>query len=156
MPDIIEQIEIDRDVDYVFELAQDYDLRLDWDPFLKDMSFISDDKSLSRGLVVWVKAHNNMEMTVEYMNYNPPNHVSMRMVDGPFLFNNFSGLWKFNQTRVNHSQVVFKYSFSLKWIFYPFTFLVRFILARDMRKRLTALKKAAESGEYDLNITSNN
>jgi len=39
VPVVDAKIEIEAAVADVFDLAQDYDLRLRWDPFLRDMKF---------------------------------------------------------------------------------------------------------------------
>ena len=149
MVDVIEQIIVNKSRDLVFLLAQDYDLRLDWDPFLKDISFVSENNDLARGLQVWVKAHNNMEMTVEYTNYKYPEHVSMKMINGPFIFKKFSGLWQFDEIDDQTTCVLFKYSITPILILKPGSLIIKWILSRDMRKRLKALKESIESGEFD-------
>jgi len=145
MPTIIQEMIILKSRDEVYALAQDYNLRLDWDPFLRDIRFVSQSKELARGLQVWVKAHNRMEMTVEYVNYSPPAHVAMKMIDGPFIFSHFSGTWLFDEVDRTTTRVIFKYKFTPIFLFYPVQFIIRWFLNRDMKQRLIALKQYAET-----------
>ena len=149
---IREEISINKSRALVFNLAQDYDLRLQWDPFLRNIKFLSDSIEFARGLKVWVKAHNGMEMTVEYLNYKIPEHVSMKMIDGPRMFSHFSGTWKFEELEENLTSVIFIYKFKLQFFLIPGSFIVKWILKNDMNKRLIALKLNSESGKFDTKL----
>lgn len=136
--------------DELFALAQDYALRLEWDPFLRDMKFRDGATQAAVGVHVWVRAHNALTMEVEYTTLKVPEVVAMRMIRGPFFFRQFAGTWRFEEVDSGVVQVTFRYSFTTRWPFARPLFdpLIRLIFRRDIRGRLRGLKHGAE--ETDL------
>lgn len=147
MPTIQAEIEIEAPQGPLFALAQDYGLRLEWDPFLREMKFRDGAREAAVGVRVWVRAHNGMTMEVEYITLRPPDQVAMRMIDGPELFGQFSGAWLFKPVTPTRTRVVFRYNFTtrpriLARVMAP---IVGGVLRRDMEGRLAGLKQAAEA-----------
>jgi ribosome-associated toxin RatA of RatAB toxin-antitoxin module len=147
MPTIKAEIEIEAPQGPLFALAQDYGLRLEWDPFLREMKFKGGAREAAVGVRVWVRAHNGMTMEVEYITLKPPDQVAMRMVDGPKMFRQFSGAWLFKPVTPTRTRVIFRYNFATRptivaWAMAP---IVGKVLLRDMEGRLAGLKKAAET-----------
>jgi ribosome-associated toxin RatA of RatAB toxin-antitoxin module len=141
---------IEAPQDELFALAQDYALRLEWDPFLRDMKFRDGATEAAVGVRVWVRAHNALTMEVEYTTLKAPEVVAMRMTRGPFFFEQFAGTWRFKAVDNGAVQVTFRYSFTTRWsiarpLFDP---VIRLIFRRDIRGRLRGLKHGAE--ETDL------
>lgn len=95
MPVVEREIQIDVPRDAVFALTQDYYLRLEWDPFLRDLRFLDGATAPAPGVRVWVRARTGLQMQVEYVTVDPPERVAVRMVDGPFFFQTFAGTWLF-------------------------------------------------------------
>jgi ribosome-associated toxin RatA of RatAB toxin-antitoxin module len=127
-------------------LAQDYALRLEWDPFLREMKFLDGATEAAAGLRVWVRAWNRLTMTVEYVTVNSPYVVAMKMLRGPWLFEQFAGSWRFEKRAEKATTVIFRYAFTtrcrwLRWFVDP---LVRWIVGRDVRARLRGLKDGVE------------
>jgi hypothetical protein len=83
MPTIETSIDVEAPVAVVFDLAQDYRLRLAWDPFLRELRV--------DGNRAWVKARNGMSMTVEYVAFDRPHRVAVKMVSPSRLFERFAG-----------------------------------------------------------------
>src|SRR5579872_6013221 len=79
----------------LFALAQDYALRLQWDPFLREMKFLDGATEAAAGVRVWVRAWNGLTMEVEYVTVKPPHVVAMKMRRGPWIFERFVGSWRF-------------------------------------------------------------
>ena len=146
MPIVESKIEIGRSPSDVFQLAQDYDLRLEWDPFLRDMKFLNGASRAEVGVEVWVKAKNGFEMTVEYISLVEPHTVSMKMLRGPFFFKHFAGTWKFRELSTERTEVVFRYNFETRpGIIRPvLSPIIRRVFNRDIRLRLQGLKTSAE------------
>jgi len=147
MPTIQASIEIDAPQDELFALAQDYDLRLEWDPFLREMRFRDSAVEAAVGVRVWVKAWNGLTMEVEYITLKPPEQVAMTMVAGPPIFSRFSGAWLFKAMSPRRTKVVFRYHYAsrpriLGAILDP---VLSRVLTRDMEKRLEGLKASAET-----------
>ncbi|MCY1072789.1 SRPBCC family protein [Nannocystis sp. RBIL2] len=147
MPTIAADLEIAAPHAELFALAQDYELRLRWDPFLREMKFRGGAGEAAVGVRVWVRARNGLAMEVEYITVNPPEQVAMKMTEGPWLFRQFSGAWLFRPLAADRTRVVFRYNFATRPrltapVVEP---IVARVLTRDMRLRLEGLKRSAET-----------
>ena len=147
MPTIAAELEIAAPQAELFALAQDYELRLRWDPFLKSMKFRDGATEAAVGVRVWVRARNGLAMEVEYITVHPPDQVAMKMTAGPWLFRQFSGAWLFKPLAEDRTRVVFRYNFTTRPrlaapVVEP---IVARVLTRDMRLRLEGLKRSAET-----------
>ena len=130
----------------LFALSQDYALRKEWDPFVRELKFRGGATEAAVGVRVWVRAWTGLTMEVEYVSVNPPDAVAMKMLRGPFFFEKFAGTWLFRPAPGGLTQVIFRYSFAtrwpwLRWVIDP---PVRAVFRRDIRARLHGLKRAAE------------
>jgi ribosome-associated toxin RatA of RatAB toxin-antitoxin module len=148
MPTIHSTTEISAPPDPLFRLSQHYGLRLDWDPFIRELRFLDGATEAAVGVQVWVRAKNGLSMTVRYITVNRPTHVAMTLVTGSLLFSRFSGAWKFRELEGGRgTEVVFSYNFEtrprlLRWAMTP---IARRVLQRDMDERLAALKRSVET-----------
>jgi ribosome-associated toxin RatA of RatAB toxin-antitoxin module len=144
MPIVEATIEVDAPDDVVFDMAQDYRLRLTWDPFLRALRFEDGASAPAVGVRTWVRAKNGFAMTVEYLTVDRPRRVAVRMVSRSALFERFAGTWLFEQRTPGRTHVVFRYGFETRWrVLRPL--LDRAIVwrfSRDLRDRLSALKRA--------------
>lgn len=132
----------------LFALAQDYALRLDWDPFLREMRFLDGASEAGVGVRVWVRAKNGLTMTVRYLTVNAPSQVAMTMTEGPWMFRKFSGSWGFKEITPTRTLVTFRYHFELRSALVPFVGdpIVSRVLSRDMAARLEGLDRGARTG----------
>jgi ribosome-associated toxin RatA of RatAB toxin-antitoxin module len=130
----------------LFDLAQDYALRLEWDPFLREMRFLEGATVAAVGVKVWVRAWTGLTMTVEYVSLDRPRVVAMRMLQGPWFFRVFAGVWRFTEQEDGETEVVFRYSFEMRWRWLDWLLgpVVRQVFRRDIRARLHGLKRGAE------------
>lgn len=146
MPIVESSADIRASREALFALTQDYYVRLEWDPFLRDLHFLDGATGPAPGVKVWVQAHNRLAMTVEYITVKPPERVAVKLVRGPFFFESFAGSWIFETVDEEHTRVTFRYSFRTKWkVLRPL--LDRAIhraFTRDIAARTRALKHAAE------------
>ena len=145
MPNVDASIEIAAADHVVFDLAQHYGLRLDWDPFVREIRFQDGATQVAVGVRVWVKAKNGLTMTAEYVTVDRPRRVAVKMVSRSALFQRFAGTWLFESRGPEHTHVLFRYGFETRW---PLrTILNRVIATRfteDIRQRLEGLKRGAE------------
>jgi ribosome-associated toxin RatA of RatAB toxin-antitoxin module len=146
MPVVEEALLIRSPQQPLFDLAQDYRLRLKWDPFLRDLRFLDGAREAAVGVRVWVKAWTGLTMVVEYVVLNRPEVVAMKMVEGPVLLRQFAGSWRFQPRPGSSTEVIFRYVFEtrwprLRWLFDP---VVGWVFGRDIRKRLRGLQRGAE------------
>lgn len=131
----------------LFALAQDYALRLEWDPFLAAMKFEGGATEAAVGVGVWVKAKSGLTMDVEYTSLHAPDSVATKMTRGPWFFNSFAGAWRFKAIGAQLTRVTFRYSFTVQPAALSFLIepLVRRIFQHDIIKRLEGLKRSAET-----------
>ena len=136
-----------------FQISHDYNARSKWDSFIKDTEILEKDESGPKR--VWVKDTRGLEMIVDYTSYKPPKTAAMKMVSGPFFFSNFGGAWVFKKVSDESTEAIFSYSFSLKkWLLPSFSsFVVKFILRREIAKRLNNFKLYCEKS-FILNLES--
>jgi len=145
MPHVTVETLVAAAAEDVFAVSQDYDARLEWDPFLRDLRFVNG-SGPGIGRRVWVKARSGIEMTAEYVVYRSPELVGVKMIDGPAIFRTFGATWRFTPEGASRSRITFQYSFTLKrWTLPPISHrIAEWIFRRDMRKRIEALRRYAE------------
>jgi hypothetical protein len=142
----VDSIEIAADPAPLFRLSQDYDRRLDWDPFLKSAELTDGAREAGVGVRALCVDRNGTAMETEYISFNPPNTVAVKMTRGPWFLESFAGSWRFEAIAPARTRVSFIYSFRarpgwLAWLLRP---ICGHIFARDTRRRLVALKEAVE------------
>lgn len=93
----------------LFDLTQDYSVRLRWDPFPQSYRFLAPATGPEVGAVVIVRARNGRAMTVRYVSYNRPRAAAIDMVDGPWFISAFAGAWSFKRVSERETRVSFKY-----------------------------------------------
>jgi ribosome-associated toxin RatA of RatAB toxin-antitoxin module len=134
-------------IDDAFDLSQSYGLRLEWDPFIKSQRLLDGATVGGKGVQTLTLSRHGLRMVSEYLTFRRPESVAMKMVEGPMMFRLFSGSWQFKRIDDAKTTVVFKYHFTcrptwLHWIMHP---VGRWFLGREIRRRLLAFKKAAET-----------
>jgi ribosome-associated toxin RatA of RatAB toxin-antitoxin module len=148
VPIVESSISIDAPREEIFALAQDYYLRLKWDPFLREMRFLDGASEAAIGVHVAVRARNGLTMEVRYITLDEPETVAVAMTKGPFFFESFAGSWRFKAIEAGRTEVIFRYGFTTRWralrpLFDP---IIRRVFTRDIRKRLEGLKRAIDRG----------
>lgn len=77
--------------------------------------------------------------------YNRPKVTAIKMTKGPFIFKSFLGSWIFKEASINKTEVLFLYSYSLR---FPFNLLANRIknnLQKNVQQRLIDLKDNIEN-----------
>lgn len=146
MPIVEDSIRIDAPAWGLFALSQDYSLRREWDPFVRDMRFLDGAEEAAAGVRVRVRAWTGLTMEVRFVSFRPPTLVAMTMVRGPYVFRKFSGAWRFRPEPGGATEVTFRYAFSTRWralrpLIDP---VIARVFRRDVRARLRGLKHGAE------------
>jgi len=140
-----ETILIDQKQERVFDFTQDYNKRLKWDTFLKKADLMDGAKIANKGVKAYCVAKNGLGMVTEYVTYNRPKVTAIKMTNGPFMFKSFLGSWTFREISDDQTEVIFLYSFSLR---FPFSLLTKFIknnLQTNVKQRLIDLKNNIEN-----------
>lgn len=127
-----------------FDYTQDYNYRLRWDTFLKRAELMDGATRAGRGVKAYCVARNGLGMETEYVSFNRPKATAIKMTKGPYLFQSFLGSWTFKQLGKAQTEVIFLYSFKLRFPFRLFTPFIKKNLQANVRQRLTDLKTNIE------------
>ena len=141
----IERTKIKCSPEFVFDYTQDYDKRLDWDTFLKKADLIEGAKTAGKGVKAYCVAKNGLGMVTEYVSFNRPRATAIKMTKGPFMFKSFLGSWTYKKVQPDLTEVIFLYSFQLKFPFSLATDLIKRNLQSNVRQRLEDLKNSIEA-----------
>jgi len=139
-----ERIEIKCSPEYAFDYTQDYTRRLTWDTFLKKADLMDGAISAGKGVKAYCVAKNGLGMVTEYVSFNRPSATAIKMSKGPFIFRTFFGSWTFKEKESQLTEVIFLYSFNLRFPFSLFTKLIEWNIQANVRQRLIDLKSNIE------------
>ena len=130
----------------LFRLSQDYNRRLEWDPFLRSAKLLGGAAEPGVGVRALCVDRNGTAMETEYVSFNPPRAVAVKMTRGPWFLDSFAGSWRFEEINAEQTRVGFCYSLSARprWMSWLLNPILRRVFARDTRRRLVALKEAVE------------
>lgn len=131
----------------LFERTQDYEHRLEWDPFLKSAELLNGATTSGVGVRAWCVAHNGMGMETEYVSFQPPRTCAVKMTRGPWPIRTFAGSWRFEEVQPGQTKVSFHYSLTAgpRWLSRLLTPIVGWHFSRQMQKRLVALACSYDS-----------
>jgi hypothetical protein len=120
--------------------------RLRWDPFIRSQHFLAGASEPAKGVRTVTRHRAGLRMISEYVSYNPPTNVGMKMVDGPWFFATMAGGWRFtavSEGDVGHAgppatRAVWRYSFRCRpaWLAPLAERVGSWLLARDVRRRI--------------------
>jgi hypothetical protein len=118
---------------------------MNWDPFPESYKLLNKDV-VEEGVHVEIKAKNGLSMVVEYVSFNRPKVVAIKVIKGPWFIKRFAGSWSFDKESENISTVKSKYNISgnPEWASAIITPVIQYVFGRSAKKRLVALKKYAE------------
>lgn len=139
-----ESIIINSIPEIVFDYTQDYNKRLSWDTFLIQAELIEGATNAGKGVKAYCVAKNGIGMVTEYVSFNRPRVTAIKMTSGPYMFKSFLGSWTFKQTENNTTEVIFLYSFQLRFPFNLASFFIKKILQSNVKQRLIDLKNCIE------------
>ena len=139
-----ENIIINCSPEDAFDYTQDYGYRLEWDTFLKRAELIDGATKADKGIKAYCVAKNGFGMITEYVSFNRPKATAIKMVKGPLMFKAFLGSWTFKDIGRSQTEVIFLYSFKLRFPLNLVTQLSRNIFKSNVRQRLIDLKTNIE------------
>jgi ribosome-associated toxin RatA of RatAB toxin-antitoxin module len=140
----LEKIIINCSPAIAFDYTQDYENRLKWDTFLKRAELIGGATKADKGVKAYCVAKNGLGMVTEYVSYNRPKATAIKMTKGPFMFKTFLGSWTFKEIDTLKTEIIFLYSFKLRFPFNLATGVIKRVLRLNVRRRLTDLKRNIE------------
>jgi ribosome-associated toxin RatA of RatAB toxin-antitoxin module len=130
-----------------FNYTQDYRNRLKWDTFLKRAELMDGAKQADKGVKAYCVAQNGLGMVTEYVSFNRPKATAIKMTKGPYMFKSFLGSWTFKEIGSSQTEVIFLYSFKLRFPFNLTNKLIRSNLQANVRRRLIDLKTNIEQND---------
>lgn len=139
-----ESIIIRRDAEFLFDYTQDYSRRLVWDSFLKRAELMSGADAAAKGVKAYCVSRHGLGMETIYVSFNRPAATAIKMTRGPWMFKSFLGSWTFRKTAADVTEVIFLYSFTLRFPLNLFNRLMKAILKKNVRHRLLDLKACCE------------
>lgn len=96
------------------------------------------------GVKAYCVAQNGLGMVTEYVSFNRPKVTAIKMTKGPYLFKSFLGSWTFKTIDDLTTEVIFLYSFTLRFPFNLFQPLIKLNLKNNVKQRLQDLKQNIE------------
>ncbi len=133
----------------LFWFSQDYTQRLHWDNYLAVARLEHGATQAAKGVEAYCESKKGIGMTVRYISFHPPTQVAMEMTQGPWVFQKFSGSWRFKAEEKELTRVYFRYNFQVKFgkvgalVLTP---IIRWLLQADISNRLRYFKDAVETG----------
>ncbi|MDD0859169.1 SRPBCC family protein [Arthrobacter alpinus] len=144
MPQVIAERTVRLDAATAFELSQTTgDFRLKWDPFIHSQHLEGGATQAAKGVRTRTRSRMGLLMVSEYVSYVPGRNVGMKMVSGPWFFDQFGGGWRFSE-HDDGTRLVWKYTFScrpgwLRWLAHP---VGEWLLGREIERRISAFATA--------------
>ena len=123
-----------------FDYTQDYHNRLRWDTFLKRAELMDGASRADKGVKAFCVTKYGLGMVTEYVSFNRPKATAIKMVQGPYMFSAFQGSWTFKGIGDEQTEVIFLYSFKLRFPFNLLTNVIKKNLQFNVRRRLADLK----------------
>lgn len=139
-----ESICIEARIGKVFDFTQDYQKRLQWDTFLIRADLMDGATKAGIGVKAYCVAQNGLGMVTEYVSFNRPKVTAIKMTKGPYHFKSFLGSWTFKTIDDLTTEVIFLYSFTLRFPFNLFQPLIKLNLRNNVKQRLQDLKQNIE------------
>lgn len=145
VPRVESSVEVDVPVEVAFELSQTTGaLRLRWDPFIHEQHLLDGATGPAKGVRTSTVSRHRLRMVSEYVSVRPPLQVGMRMVSGPWFFEQMSGGWTFAAVGADRCRAVWRYTFTVRptWLQFVGHPLGTWLLGRDIRNRIDAFARA--------------
>lgn len=115
------------------------DVRYRWDSFVHSQRLAGGATRPAKGVRTETRSRHGLAMVSEYVSFNPPTNVGMRMVTGPWFFAMFAAGWRFAPGMDGrHTDVTWRYSFRCRpRVLAPVAERVgAWLLGRDIRRRI--------------------
>jgi ribosome-associated toxin RatA of RatAB toxin-antitoxin module len=147
MPIVEHSATVNTSVTRAFDLSQSYELRLDWDPFVKEQHPLGKHTRADKGVQTFTRSRHGLVMVTEYLTFKRPTLVGMKMIKGPKIFRTFSGSWRFAEVAPDVTEVAFRYNFTCRpKLLAPIMERIgTWYLGRDIKRRIAAFKIAIET-----------
>ncbi|OYD69803.1 SRPBCC family protein [Rhodococcus sp. OK302] len=152
MPVIESSVEIPVSTHIAFAVSQTTGTtRLLWDPFIASQKFLDGADEPARGVRTLTHHHWHLKMISQYVSYNPPTNVGMKMIEGPWFLENLAAGWRFVPVDGDNNRTVatWRYSFTCRpaWLAPIAERIGVHILGRDIERRISGFAKGCSNPE---------
>lgn len=121
------------------------EVRLRWDPFIRNQRFLDGATVPSKGVLTFTRHRLGFRMISEYVSYNPPTNVGMKMVQGSWFFERLGGGWRFQPVDglQNQTEAAWRYNFTCRprWLAPVAERIGGWILQRDIDRRIAGFAR---------------
>lgn len=119
------------------------EIRYRWDTFVSSQRYLGGATVAAKGVQTETISKHRIRMVSQYASFRPPTQVGMKMVEGPWFFEKFGGGWSFEDLGDGTSKATWRYTFSVKpkWLAPLADPIGRFVLGRDIEKRIAGFAK---------------
>ena len=119
------------------------EIRLRWDPFIQEQHFLGGATAPAKGVRTETRHRSRLHMVSEYVSFNPPTNVGMKMVEGPWFFSTFAGGWRFAPEPGGGTRATWRYSFRCRptWLVPVAERIGSRVLRRDIDRRIAGFAR---------------
>lgn len=148
MPVVESRCVVPVSVDVAFAVSQTQgEVRKRWDPFIRRQHLIGAERP-AKGVRTYTVQRFGLAMESEYVSYNPPSNVGMRMTKGSWFFARMGGGWRFRPVDGDPSRTlaVWRYNFTCRpaWLAPLAERIGAAILQRDIDRRIAGFARGCE------------
>ncbi|MFB2582799.1 SRPBCC family protein [Herbiconiux sp. P15] len=135
--------------DVAFAVSQTTgEVRLRWDPFIRRQQLLGGAEVPAKGVRTFTVQRFGLRMVSEYVSYNPPSNVGMKMTKGSWFFERLAGGWRFSPVDGDPESTlaVWRYSFTCQpaWLAPLAERIGALVLQRDIDRRIRGFAEGCE------------
>ncbi|CAD6009548.1 SRPBCC family protein [Agreia sp. COWG] len=149
MPVVESRCVVPVDVNTAFAVSQTTgEIRKRWDPFIREQHFEGGATRPAKGVYTHTVQRFGFRMQSEYVSYNPPRNVGMKMTKGSWFFEKLAGGWRFSpvEGQAGMTLAVWRYNFTCKprWLAPLAERIGVVVLGRDIERRIKGFARGCE------------
>ena len=146
MPVVESSVVVPVPVDVAFDVSQTSgDIRLRWDPFIRRQHYLGGATEAAKGVTTLTIHRLGLRMVSEYVSFNRPTNVGMKMLTGPWFFSRLGGGWRFEPLDgdASSTRAVWKYNFACRpaWLAPIAERIGGWMLQRDIDRRIAGFAR---------------
>ena len=146
MPVIESSVVVSVPVEIAFAVSQTTgETRLRWDPFIRRQRLLDGATVPAKGVRTLTVHRLGFRMVSEYVSYNPPSNVGMKMLTGSWFFEKLGGGWRFSPVEGDPGSAlaVWRYNFSCRpaWLAPLAERIGSVVLQRDIDRRIAGFAR---------------
>jgi hypothetical protein len=144
MPVVESTVIVPVPVEVAFAVSQTTgEIRMRWDPFIRRQHFLGGATKPDTGVETLTVHRLGFRMVSEYVSYNPPTNVGMKMTKGSWFFERLGGGWRFTAIDESSTKAIWKYNFVCrpKWLAPIAERIGAVVLQRDIDRRIAGFAR---------------